>query len=120
METKSFLNTSETLGRRPLRKYPKSGNTHHYDNEFGHVTKRSNQKRTTGYLVKMLFTHHLLVVWITFIWYVSMTTWDNGGVLADSTTSHPECKFLNIYFKSSNYIRIEKDQDAPNAHVWTL
>ena len=104
METKSFLNASGTLSRRPLRKLRKSGNTHQYDNEFGHVTKRSNQKRTTGYLMKMLFTRHLLVVWITLMWYVSMETWDNGGVLADSTTAYPECKFLNIFkINFSNY-----------------
>ena len=102
MDTRSCLNNSTSgtlLGRRPLRKFPKSGNTHHYNNERGHVTKRSNQKRTTGYVMKMLFTRHLLVVWITLIWYVSIELWDNGGVLADSATSYPECKFLNIYFK---------------------
>ena len=104
METKSFLNASGTLSRRPLRKLRKSGNTHQYDNEFGNLTKRSNQKRTTGYLMKMLFTRHLLVVWITLMWYVSMETWDNGGVLADSATAYPECKFLNIFkINFSNY-----------------
>ena len=93
MDTRSFLNISGTLCRRPLKKFSKFGNTHHNCNKCGHVTKPSNQKRTSGNLVKMLFTRHLLVIWITLIWYVSLETWYNGGVLADSTTPNPECKY---------------------------